>query len=436
MAIPTVVAVGTVAATGAGAATPGLPAGHTTDDLLLIYVETSAAEAAPTVSGYAEAADSPVTSGTGTQQTRLSVFWKRDGGSESDPSTSAASNHIIARMIALRGVITTGDPWDVTAQSTQGNSPGTGVVIGGDTTTVADTLVLAACAVGLPDATGTAEFSSPANAALSSVNEEIDNTTSQGNGGGLLVISGGKAAAGAIGNTTATQATDTARACHVMALKPASGGTPATVTPSVIARSFTVPAPTVKGGAVTTPAAIARSFTVPAPTVKGSAVTTPAAIARSVTVPAVTVKGAAVVAPAAVARSFTIPQATASAGGGAATVTPATVAQAFTVPATTVKGSAVVAPSAIARSFTAPTTSQAGGAVATPAVIARSFTLPATTQKGAAVATPNVIVTTVTVPAVTISTVVATVFRWLEGAFRIAAQTGRLIVGRQEGNIK
>jgi len=57
--------------------------------------------------------------------------------------------------------------------------------IPGATTTVNNTLVVAAIATSLPDASGTTNFSSWANASLTSVTERTDNTSSSGNGGGL-----------------------------------------------------------------------------------------------------------------------------------------------------------------------------------------------------------------------------------------------------------
>ena len=111
-----------------------------------------------------------------------------------------------------------------------------------------------------------------------------------------------------------------------------------TATPSAIALTVTVPAPTASGGAVTSPAAIARTVTVPAPTATGGGTSSPAAIARTVSVPAPTsVTGGANTTPTAIARTVVVPAPTAS---GGATTSPAAIALTATVgvtvtPATT-----------------------------------------------------------------------------------------------------
>ncbi len=69
---------------------------------------------------------------------------------------------------------------------------------------MANTLVVVAVATGLPNSNGTANFSAWANANLSSITERTDNTGTVGVGGGLGIATGGKATAGAYGNTTVT----------------------------------------------------------------------------------------------------------------------------------------------------------------------------------------------------------------------------------------
>ncbi len=79
-------------------------------------------------------------------------------------------------MIAIRGATTSGNPWDVTA-GTWSRRPTPAATIAGATTTVANTLVVAAIATSLPDASnGTANFSAWTNSNLSSLTERTDNT--------------------------------------------------------------------------------------------------------------------------------------------------------------------------------------------------------------------------------------------------------------------
>lgn len=219
MAAPAVRSVGAIAS-GVGDITPALGAGHTTNDIILIYVESAQTIATPPT-GYAHVADSPQDSaGALAAATVLSVLWKRHDGSETDPTITDTGNHTMARIVVVSGCITTGDPWDVTSGSTD-SAASTSVSVPGDTTTVADTLCLASAAQNLPDGDTTTEFGAPTNASLTSLTERIDNTTSAGNGGGLWVVSGVKAAAGTVDATTCTSVTDPdRRAYHFVALKP------------------------------------------------------------------------------------------------------------------------------------------------------------------------------------------------------------------------
>ena len=225
--IPTFVAAGAVAS-NAAAITPALPAGIATNDILLLFLET--ANQAISISNqnggtWAAVANSPQSVGTagGSNGTRLTVFWSRYNGTQGAPTTSDSGNHQLGRIIALRGAATSGDPWDVTAGGTESTVDTSGAIPGA-TTTVANTLVVAAIATSLPDASGTANFSAWTNSNLSSVAERTDNTVTAGNGGGLGLATGGKATAGAYGNTAVTCATASTKAMLSIALKPAGGG--------------------------------------------------------------------------------------------------------------------------------------------------------------------------------------------------------------------
>jgi hypothetical protein len=213
--MPTVYAVGT-AASGTGAITPGVPAGTTAEDVLVLFVETSN-EAVPAVSGYAEVLGSPVSVTTGTV-TRLTVRWHRATGDESGTvSVGDPGDHAIARIVGVRGCIATADPWNVTAAATELVAD-TSASCPTVTTTVANCLVLAAVATGT-DVASTAHASSWTNANLASVTERCDDWTSSGTGGGFAVASGEKVAAGLVGATTATLVTANFKALFQVALK-------------------------------------------------------------------------------------------------------------------------------------------------------------------------------------------------------------------------
>ncbi len=122
-------------------------------------------------------------------------------------------------MIAIRGATTSGNPWDVTGSGVDATASTT-ATIPGATTTVANTLVVVAAAVGLPNSNGTSNFSAWTNSNLSSITKRIDNTRNVGVGGGIGVATGGKATAGAYGNTTVTLAASAKKGMMCIAIKP------------------------------------------------------------------------------------------------------------------------------------------------------------------------------------------------------------------------
>jgi hypothetical protein len=205
---------------GIGAITPGAPGGLATDDIELLLVE-SADEAVTlsTADGFAEVTGSPVSApGALAEATRLTLFWRRFAG-QGNPTIADAGDHVLARRVAFRGCIASGDPWDITVASSETVADTSGSATGG-TTTDANRLVVACLTSALPDANSTSEISAIANADLSAVTEHLDNARATGNGGHLGLISGGKAAAGAFGATTYTKVTAGFKSHLVVALKP------------------------------------------------------------------------------------------------------------------------------------------------------------------------------------------------------------------------
>lgn len=202
---PTFVAAGS-SATGTGDITPGLPAGHTTDDILLLFVQTSNQTAAAPA-GYVKVGPA---AGFGTAaaaaSTRLTVFWKRDGGAESDPTVTDPGDHAIGQIIGIRGCPTTGDPFVCVGATRKTTASTTGTASAG-ATPVDNCLVINAFAHGLDSAS--AVFSSFTNADLSSVTERIDVATTDGTGGGIGVSTGLKAVAGSFAATTVTETSTT-----------------------------------------------------------------------------------------------------------------------------------------------------------------------------------------------------------------------------------
>ena len=218
---PTYQAVGTVTS-GTGAITPTWPTHQAGDVALLVIESANQAISLSTPAGFVEVTGSPQGTGTagGTAATRLAVYWKRaTTSSESSPTVADSGDHQIARIITFRGVIGSGNPWDVTAGGVAA-SASTAVSIPGATTTVANTLVVTIVANGTD--TTSAQTSGWTNANLTSLTERMDNNTSSGNGGGFGVATGVKATAGAYGATTATLATSSVQGKLSIALKPAA----------------------------------------------------------------------------------------------------------------------------------------------------------------------------------------------------------------------
>lgn len=220
---PTFVAAGAVVS-GTGAVTPALPAGIAANDILLLFVETANQASSITNQNggtWTEVTGSPQGYGTAaaSDAVRLTVFWSRYNGTQGAPTVSDSGDHQQARIIAIRGAATSGNPWDVTAGGTESTVDTSGAIPGA-TTTVTNTLVVTAIATSLPDATSTANFSAWANADLTSVTERTDNAGKAGNGGGLAVATGVKATAGAYGSTSVTCGTATTKAMLSIAIKP------------------------------------------------------------------------------------------------------------------------------------------------------------------------------------------------------------------------
>ena len=224
MALPTYVASGTYAE-GTGAIVPGLPTGHTTNDILVLQVETNGTQPAAAPAGWTEFPSSPqdeaVAGGI-----CLAAFWKRHDGSETDPTVADTGNHQSAFVAAYRGVRTTGNPYDEGVSATNGSidtSADTEFVSSTITTTEPDCLVLCFAAHGLDGLTA-ANFGAPSNASLANLGDRHDDSTSAGSGGGIALFDGEKETAGAVDAFTSTMANSAVDANIVVALVGESAG--------------------------------------------------------------------------------------------------------------------------------------------------------------------------------------------------------------------
>jgi hypothetical protein len=225
MAAPTLFAQGAqVSGTGNVNVTNGsgnFPAGMQNNDILLLLCETANQEVA-TPSGWAIVANAPQgigTAGAGTDgPTRISAFWKRTTGTESNFTVTDPGDHIVLGIQGIRGCITIGDPWDVTDGNTLGTTPSTSITIPGLVTTVPDCLIMALCSHGFD--TDANIFSGWANASLASFTAHPNYRTSAANGGGFGIATGIKATPGTVDPTTATLSNTSMQGRLVIAFRP------------------------------------------------------------------------------------------------------------------------------------------------------------------------------------------------------------------------
>lgn len=167
--IPTFVAAGT-GASGTGSISPGLPAGWAQNDIFVMLTESGPSEPVTAPAGWT---DMNVPTGNGASQ--LGVFWRRATASESAPTVADSGNHTHAIIMAFRGCITTGSPWDVSQSSTNNLNGGTSAGadrITGITTSVNNCLIVGA--VTANSGSAGSFFSFWTCAALSSVTEQVD----------------------------------------------------------------------------------------------------------------------------------------------------------------------------------------------------------------------------------------------------------------------
>ena len=201
---PTFVAAGTVDSSGISV-NPGLPTGHTTDDILIAFVFANRVGGSPTIN--TPAGWTVIQSQTGGLSPfwRLSVYYKRDGGAESTPAFGGTFDGSVARMLAFRGCKASGSPVDTSAKNS--SAAGTSLTFPAITSTIKNTMVVNVVGGPGPDAVGTTEFSAWANATLDSITEATDNTSSNDTGQSLGSAYGVLAGITSSGQSTATSVT-------------------------------------------------------------------------------------------------------------------------------------------------------------------------------------------------------------------------------------
>jgi hypothetical protein len=191
-ALPAFRALGTFAS-GTTSCAPGLPAGHTANDILVLTVESDDTADVTANESYVSIGRS--TSGT---DVSFEVFVKRHDGSEVAPTVSSAVDHCHAWIAAYSGVTTGADFFEIGAFASTASLT---ITYTGITTETADALVLLLTAIG-DNANDSENLTTYTNANLSSLTDRDDEAETTGTGGGLGFADGGNATADAIGDST------------------------------------------------------------------------------------------------------------------------------------------------------------------------------------------------------------------------------------------
>lgn len=189
--------------------------GRSAGDKLLIAVAT-ANEAIAAPSGFSEISSSPQSRGTAAAAggIRLAVFAKDSDGTETTISIADSGNHQYAVGAVLRK--SADDILEITATAGGNAAASTSGTFGGVTTTGNSQIVVTFVATDR-DSTA-ASWSSETNAGLGNLTERHDAGTTSGVGSGIAFYTGERLAAGATGNTTATQAASSAYCWITLAL--------------------------------------------------------------------------------------------------------------------------------------------------------------------------------------------------------------------------
>lgn len=225
---PTYVASGTFT-NNAAACTAPMPGGITTGDFLLLIVETeNQAISLTTANGFTELSVSPQSAGTAATNPghRLAAFYKVATASNSSPITNDSGDHQTCQIHAFRGQRTSPNPWDVLAGGNDSAANDTSATIPGLTTTIDETLVILVQGTS-NNATSSTNCGTATNANLTEITERTDSTNTIGLGGGHCLITGKRAVAGVVANTTLTLSATSFKGAYSIALAPPDSTPPA-----------------------------------------------------------------------------------------------------------------------------------------------------------------------------------------------------------------
>jgi hypothetical protein len=215
---PFVVSVG-ASFSGTGVPTATLPGTRAANDILVLCLQSSnEADVAPPTGYTRFGPQNGIGAAATAGSTKLSIFWKRDTGTESAPTIPDTGDHTYGFMFAVRGCVTSGDPFRFLGNTFKfaASTSATGPV---GVTDIDNMLVLTVFAHGVDSAS--AQATGAANSSLASVTEAFDGSTADGTGGGLVLVSGIKALSGDVTATTLTWGSSSVDVSTMFAAVPA-----------------------------------------------------------------------------------------------------------------------------------------------------------------------------------------------------------------------
>jgi hypothetical protein len=263
-------------------------------DKLYVAVE-SANQAITAPTGFTEDTSSPQSVGTAAAAggVRLGLFSKVADGTETTISVGDSGDHTTAIGYAWRPASGETLSVEATTGTTQVTGATATITWPAVTTTVNNCIILNFVALDR-DLISANAVGAPTNASLANLTRRGGETTTDGQGGGVGLVSGELATAGSSGTTTASQGSSVAWAAITIALKGTGGGSQS-LTPALFTNTQTFYAPTVTRGAVTlTPSLFSNAQTFYSPTVTQSTTLHPSLFTNSQSFFAPTVRRGAV----------------------------------------------------------------------------------------------------------------------------------------------
>ena len=263
-----------------------------------------------------------------------------------------------------------------------------------------DSLVTALTSIGYIASPPTTDASNPTGLSYYEVSG-VDHDGMESNPGGLAAFVSWMNAAFAASTDATVLPSAVAATVTIPARTPAAA---AQVAPAAVARTVAIPARSMVTGVSSSPAAVTATAQVRTPSVSagGNAIVTPAAVAATASIPARTVNAGAT-ASASLVASFVVVPAIGVATGGSVTTSPAAVAVVTAVPspAVTVSTNAAISPAAVAVTTTIPAAlASAGGSVTvTPATVTAIVAIPGRAIRTGATAIVVPVNATATIPA-------------------------------------